>query len=157
MENYEPDPPIFNMTLLNYSSVVKPRRYDVHNLGVPSMFHGWVDVQGQGAANDYCRVVTNSTGGYLLSCSLAGMGGSQSDLNYNSTGSWFDAGHVDTWYMMDVNGDRRDDYCRCTGCIPATRVSCLLAGEGGFKTETLDYEPQPGGCHYRTVNPFFGR
>ncbi|XP_022110345.1 uncharacterized protein LOC110989938 [Acanthaster planci] len=146
-----PGPQQFDMT-----STLKPRRNDIHNLGVPSMFRGWVDVQGQGAANDYCRVVTNSNDGYLLSCSLAGMEGSQSDLDYNSTGPWFDAGHVDTWYMMDVNGDRRDDYCRCIGPLPATHVSCLLAGEGGFMTETLDYKPVPGGCHNSTADPFSG-
>ncbi|XP_038078485.1 uncharacterized protein LOC119745891 [Patiria miniata] len=140
----------------NVTPAVKPRRYDTHNLGVPSLFRGWVDVQGQGAANDYCRVVANS-GGYFLSCSLAGMEGAPTDLNYNSTGPWFDAGHMDTWYMMDVNEDGRDDYCRCIGCLPTTHVSCLLAGEGAFTAQTLDYDPVPGGCHYNTVNPYFGR
>ncbi|XP_038078482.1 uncharacterized protein LOC119745889 isoform X3 [Patiria miniata] len=152
-----PQPNQTTGTMTNATLAVKPRRYDTHNLGVPSLFRGWVDVQGQGAANDYCRVVTNSTGGYFLSCSLAGMKGAPTDLNYNSTGPWFDAGHMDTWYMMDVNEDGRDDYCRCVGCLPTTHVSCLLAGEGAFTAQTLDYDPVPGGCHYNTVNPYFGR
>lgn len=37
---------------------LKPRRYDVKEPGDPELFHGWVDVQGQGAANDYCRSVS---------------------------------------------------------------------------------------------------
>ena len=34
---------------------VKHRRYDVTEIGEPQLFSGWADVQGQGAANDYCR------------------------------------------------------------------------------------------------------
>ena len=37
------------------TSAVQPRRYDITNLGEPMFFRGWVDVQGKGAANDYCR------------------------------------------------------------------------------------------------------
>lgn len=33
----------------------KRRRYDIHDYGYDYYFHGWVDVQGQGAQNDYCR------------------------------------------------------------------------------------------------------
>lgn len=34
---------------------VPPRRYDLTDLGDPAYFQGWADVQGTGAANDYCR------------------------------------------------------------------------------------------------------
>ena len=34
---------------------VKPRRTDIPDKGFTDMFRGWVDVQGQGAKNDYCR------------------------------------------------------------------------------------------------------
>ena len=34
---------------------VKPRRYDIEDLGSDCLFRGWADVQAQGAANDYCR------------------------------------------------------------------------------------------------------
>lgn len=34
---------------------VKDRRYDIEDLGEDNFFKGWADVQGQGAANDYCR------------------------------------------------------------------------------------------------------
>ena len=33
----------------------KARRYDIEDLGNPFLFQGWADVQGQGAAHDYCR------------------------------------------------------------------------------------------------------
>ena len=56
--------------------------------------------------------ITNRQGATpFLSCALAGMQGA-GEYNYNSTGAWFDAGHMDTWYMRDVNQDGRDDYCR---------------------------------------------
>ena len=34
---------------------VKPRRTDITDMGIQTWFRGWVDVQGQGAKNDYCR------------------------------------------------------------------------------------------------------
>ena len=34
---------------------VAERRYDLNDLGLPSLFRGWVDVQGQGSPIDYCR------------------------------------------------------------------------------------------------------
>ncbi|XP_033634822.1 uncharacterized protein LOC117296064 [Asterias rubens] len=136
------------------TTAVAARRYELNDLGLPSLFRGWVDVQGQGAANDYCRVVSISTQPFL-SCALAGMQG-DGEYNYNSTGAWFDAGHMDTWYMRDVNQDGRDDYCRCVGCIPETYISCLLADDSGFSGAVFDFQPPQGGCHYIRVNPFFG-
>ncbi len=47
-----------------YTVLMKRRRYDIADLGESNMFRGWVDVQGQGAANDYCRWV------YLICMSL---------------------------------------------------------------------------------------
>ena len=72
-------------------------------------------MQGQGVPNDFCRVVSKN-GRNFLSCALAGTIG-QSEYNYNLTSfnasvDWFDAGHMDTWYMLDENGDGKDDYCR---------------------------------------------
>ena len=37
------------------ADAVKPRRTDITDNGHGHLFHGWVDVQGQGAKNDYCR------------------------------------------------------------------------------------------------------
>ncbi|XP_072049783.1 uncharacterized protein [Amphiura filiformis] len=136
----------------------KARRYDVLDFGVPYLFSGWVDVQGQGAANDFCRVVRNSIRSFL-SCSLAGSEG-HSEYNYNSPNALideFEPGHMDTWYMKDEDGDGRDDYCRCVGNIPDTYVSCMKAGPEGFDGH-YDFTPkgttQP--CHFIKVNPYFG-
>lgn len=37
------------------AGVIPERRYDIADLGDPALFQGWADVQGTGAANDYCR------------------------------------------------------------------------------------------------------
>ena len=44
---------------LNFTcaDLILPRRYDIEDLGSDCLFRGWADVQGQGAANDYCRYV----------------------------------------------------------------------------------------------------
>lgn len=46
-----------------------------------------------------------------LACALAGTHG-ESDTNYESDKSNFEAGYTLTWYMKDEDGDGRDDYCR---------------------------------------------
>ena len=57
------------------------------------------------------RVV--STGGQqFLSCALAGSSVDHQYTSPNASVDWFDAGHMDTWYMKDKDNDGRDDYCR---------------------------------------------
>ncbi|XP_022101321.1 uncharacterized protein LOC110984961 [Acanthaster planci] len=135
---------------------IKLRRYDIIDKGIDRLFYGWADVQGQGAANDYCRVV--SIGQFkMLSCALAGTQG-QSQYNYNSPNpeNWLDLGHTDTWYMKDKDGDGRDDYCRCVGAAAGTHMSCLRAGYEGFEDE---FEPEGityEDCQYIKVNKIFG-
>ena len=43
------------MEVQEHHGHIKARRYDIREQGDPRMFRGWADVQGQGAANDYCR------------------------------------------------------------------------------------------------------
>jgi len=111
----------------------KPRRYDLRELGASNLFHGWVDVQGQGAANDYCRVVGSGENKYLA-CALAGSHG-EDELAYKSM-TGFNVGTQDTWYTRDEDGDGRDDYCRCVGTLADTRnpmrVECMKSGPKGF-------------------------
>ena len=45
--------------LLVGANGVRPRRTDITTWGYRNMFRGWVDVQGQGANNDYCRCEKN--------------------------------------------------------------------------------------------------
>ncbi|XP_072048566.1 uncharacterized protein [Amphiura filiformis] len=138
--------------------VVKRRRYDITYLGEDCYFWGWADVQGQGASNDYCRVVTDG-GQEYLSCALAGTEG-ESEFNYNSANAsqvWMDVGHKETWYMKDEDGDGKDDYCRCIGELSETFISCMKAGSTGF-IGIYDFTPSNAepNCHNRKVNPYLG-
>lgn len=146
---------------------VKQRRTDITHPGIKDMFSGWVDVQGQGAANDFCRIIEKDKGEYQLACSLAGMEG-EDELNFVSRVG-FDIGEKDTFYMKDENGDGRDDYCRCTAKNGRRYVWCTAAGENGFygneKDEpgTDEHSFEANGpkselkkCRRRFVDPFFG-
>ncbi|XP_064594737.1 uncharacterized protein LOC135461529 [Liolophura sinensis] len=135
------------------------RRYDVIDLGDPMYFQGWADVQGQGAANDYCRVIGKKKRRFL-SCALAGSSG-QGHTFVSQRG--VDLGHQSTWFMRDIDGDGRDDYCRCVGEKPQTRISCLKAGQLGFYGSPLQSGdqytfdiPASGNCHDRPLNPYHG-
>ncbi|XP_071831275.1 uncharacterized protein [Apostichopus japonicus] len=146
---------------------VKPRRTDITNPGTRDLFQGWVDVQGQGAANDFCRIIGTSSDVYQLVCSLAGTEGEE-EFNYNSK-IGFDIGEKDTFYMKDENGDGRDDYCRCTSVTGKRYVWCTAGGENGFygnekvEPDTSQHSFQAEGekndlrkCRRRFVDPFFG-
>nr|XP_002734987.1 PREDICTED: uncharacterized protein LOC100369768 [Saccoglossus kowalevskii] len=138
---------------------ILPRRYDISDTGHRAMFHGWADVQGQGATNDYCRFVQGKHGRLYLTCALAGTEG-DNEYNYSTKDDVrFDPGHYQTWYMKDENGDGRDDYCRCVGDKPNTYVSCVEASTDGFVTNVdkefrPSYSPSP--CHDTLVNPCIG-
>ncbi|XP_012934705.1 uncharacterized protein LOC101858694 [Aplysia californica] len=143
------------------SNQIPVRRYDIADLGDPEYFRGWADVQGKGSANDYCRVIGKGRRRFL-SCNLAGSTG-QGHHYVSKLG--FEAGFNNTWYMRDMDGDGRDDYCRCTGSQKHNnnRVTCMKAGEKGFYGSTTQGGSQytyslPGsvGCHNRVVNPNFG-
>merc|ERR1711973_134430 len=87
----------------------KPRRTDITDKGYSHLYRGWVDVQGQGVNNDYCRVVGPSPPRQphkWVSCALAGTQG-QSQYNYQWPGSGkrvLDLGYTGTAFIMDVNG-----------------------------------------------------
>ncbi|XP_076460812.1 uncharacterized protein LOC143293611 [Babylonia areolata] len=141
------------------SNHIPPRRYDLSDLGDPTYFQGWADVQGTGAANDYCRVIGKGKRRFL-SCALAGTRGQ--DHQYVSK-LGFEPGHPGTWFMRDVDSDGRDDYCRCMGETSTSRVVCMKAGEKGFYGSTVQggsentFElPRTGGCHHKHLNPHFG-
>ncbi|PVD37631.1 hypothetical protein C0Q70_00228 [Pomacea canaliculata] len=138
---------------------VPPRRYDLTDLGDPAYFQGWADVQGTGAANDYCRVIGKGRRRFL-SCALAGTAGH--DHQYVSK-LGFEPGQAGTWFMRDVDNDGRDDYCRCLGLATRSRVVCMKAGEKGFYGSTVqggneDTFELPGsdGCSHKRLNPHFG-
>ncbi|XP_041369476.1 uncharacterized protein LOC121383473 isoform X1 [Gigantopelta aegis] len=130
---------------------IDPRRTDITDLGYGYMFQGWVDIKGQGANNDYCRVVGPSANSPYkwLSCALSGTQG-DSQYNYNPPNGGlvsFDAGYTNTWYMSDANGDGRADYCRCVGNRPNTYVSCMLAKRLSFGSNQYECRvPGSNGC-----------
>ncbi|XP_022101320.1 uncharacterized protein LOC110984959 isoform X2 [Acanthaster planci] len=152
----QPEVSIVEQMVPTKRDCINLRRYDITDKGIEYLFYGWVDVQGQGTANDYCRVV--SIGQFkMLSCALAGTQG-QSQYNYDSPNpeTWLDLGHTDTWYMKDEDGDGRDDYCRCVSAPPDTYISCLRAGEKGFEGEFKPHGAIQGDCQHITVNRMLG-
>ncbi|XP_054759961.2 uncharacterized protein LOC129266143 [Lytechinus pictus] len=141
------------------NNTVLERSYVIEDRGMTSFFRGWVDVQGQGAANDFCRIV-RTDGKPFMSCLLAGS--MEDDLlaytSPNPSEEWFDPGYSNTWYMKDEDEDGRDDYCRCVGSVPDTTVVCMKAGPAGFEGQERDFTPEssPMDCFYLTADPFFG-
>ncbi|XP_033100250.1 uncharacterized protein LOC117103750 [Anneissia japonica] len=136
---------------------INSRRYDVTDLGLSEYFRGWVDVQGQGAANDYCRVVRGENGNLDLTCALAGTSG-MSEFNYNITsldGENFIPGRYGEWYIRDENGDGRDDYCRCVYRDFSLFVSCIPAMAEGF-VGNEEFRVEAKGCGVEQFNPFIG-
>ncbi|XP_030850527.1 cubilin isoform X1 [Strongylocentrotus purpuratus] len=135
------------------------RSYAITDRGMVQMFRGWVDVQGQGAPNDFCRVV-RTDGKPFLSCLLAGS--EEDDLlaytSPNPSVEWFDPGYSNTWYMKDEDNDGRDDYCRCIGSVRSTLVVCMKAGANGFEGPGSDFLPpnSPEECLFHQADPFFG-
>jgi len=143
------------------TSQIPSRRYDIVDLGDPAYFRGWADVQGTGSANDYCRVIGKARKRFI-SCNLAGTTGQGQGHKYVSL-LGFDPGFTNTWFMRDMDGDGRDDYCRCTKTHHGSKVTCMKAGEKGFYGSSTEGGSQytfdlPGtqGCRDRVVNPMFG-
>ncbi|XP_041363704.1 uncharacterized protein LOC121379247 [Gigantopelta aegis] len=141
------------------TSDIPQRRYDVIDLGDPEFFQGWADVQGTGAANDYCRVIGRGKRKFLA-CALAGSVG-QEHRYVSKLG--FKPGHSHTWFMRDVDSDGRDDYCRCVGKPEESKIYCMKSGERGFYGSSTQGGSQftfelPGsnGCHNRRLNPYHG-
>ena len=59
IESNETIPTLTNQTMApSCAEPVKPRRYDISDMGISYLYKGWADVQGQGAANDFCRYVS---------------------------------------------------------------------------------------------------
>ncbi|XP_069122689.1 uncharacterized protein [Argopecten irradians] len=142
------------------SDLIHPRRYDVIDQGNADLFRGWADVQGTGAANDYCRVIGKGKKQFLA-CALAGSSGQ--DHHYVSK-MGLNAGLRNTWYMRDADNDGRDDYCRCVGNSTMSRISCMKAESNGFRSSPLVGGSQysfdligSDGCFGQEVNPCTGQ
>ncbi|ELU14983.1 hypothetical protein CAPTEDRAFT_219170 [Capitella teleta] len=143
----------------NHSALLR-RRYDVLEGGNTELYVGWADVQGQGAANDYCRVVGVDSNSRFLACSLAGSKG-QGHEYVSERG--FDVGLPGSWFMRDMDNDGRDDYCRCIISGTSSRVTCMKAGkssfQGSMKERGSQYSfdlPDSSPCAGKRLNPVLG-
>lgn len=162
---HEPGHDMSNVTDVDSSNAAQPpttlkkRRYDIVNQGVAGKFQGWADVQGQGAANDYCRVLKFKKKRFYLACALAGADDEEGYTSPDIKSGDFDEGERDTWYMKDEDGDGRDDFCRCVSHEDTPYVSCMRAGDSGFEGH-YDFKPTmsniPEDCTRVKVNPFLG-
>jgi hypothetical protein len=134
-----------------------PRRYDV----VPGQvkegggwvrngryFEGYVDVQKLGYKADFCRVVEKEgdPDSRIMACALAGQEGLDSfTYRTDSARSGFTFSRDD--YFRDVNGDKRDDYCRIVKVAKAPKdaweARCIPGGLARFKqgSELTDNDP----------------
>ncbi|XP_071959169.1 uncharacterized protein [Antedon mediterranea] len=132
---------------------IKSRRYDITTHGLSEYFRGWVDVQGQGAANDYCRVIRDENNNLDLTCALAGSEG-VSEFNYGFD-RMFEPGRPGEWYVRDQNGDGRDDYCRCVYRDQELYISCIPAMAEGFMGGQ-EFRVDVKGCGIKQFDPFIG-
>ena len=106
----------------------------------------WVDFTGDGRA-DYCRVV----GGWdkKLQCTVHQSGGFGTTFTSAVVDPGYDAGRA--W--VDVNGDRRADYCRMVGW--GDRSQCTLSTGSGFGATFTSTSMDTGydnGRHWAHVN-----
>jgi hypothetical protein len=100
--------------------------------GLPD-FRQLADANGDGVL-DYCRFVGNAPD-VFLSCQLGTSDGvfSKEPYGFNSI-KGLDLGFPPR-AMLDVNGDKRADFCRYVGDPQLPHLSCVLAESGGFSTK----------------------
>ncbi len=136
-----------------------PRRYDV----VPGQvqegggwirngryFEGYVDVQRLGYKADFCRVVekADDPDSRIMACALAGQEGLDA-LTFRTDSARSGTVFSRDDYFRDVNGDKRDDYCRIVKVAQAPQdaweARCIPAGLARFKqgaaAEITDNDP----------------
>jgi hypothetical protein len=113
-------------------------QYDVnsqqgYDAGYADMPRFTAVVIGDGRA-DYCRYVGNAPN-IFLSCGLAS---GNTFGNYDVSGKPWSQGGLDPGYanmprfLVDVNGDKKADYCRFVGNAPKIFLSCALSSGTGF-------------------------
>jgi hypothetical protein len=94
------------------------------------------DVNGD-SINDYCRFVGKAPD-IFLSCAILDANGLTTDQYGFSSVKRIDTGYISLpMAMIDVNGDKRADFCRFVGDKPF--LSCNLAGMEGFERDHHAY------------------
>lgn len=102
------------------------------DFGYKDEIRTFVDVDGDGK-DDYCRVV----GGKKLLCSLSNGKGFIGKGYVFPTKDFGYKNQIRT--MIDVNGDKRADYCRAVGMHKAQEIKCTLAENPNNKTDNIIY------------------
>jgi hypothetical protein len=134
-----------------------PKRYDIVPgqqretdgwVRNPRYFEGYVDVQRLGYKADFCRVVEKEDDpeSRIMTCARAGQEGLDSfTFRTDSARSGMRFSRDD--YFRDVDGDKRDDYCRIVKVRNAPHDAwesrCVLSGLTRFKqgSDVQDTEP----------------
>jgi uncharacterized membrane protein YgcG len=99
-------------------------------------FRAYGDANGDGV-QDYCRFVGDAPN-VFLSCQLGCEAGNYGVSTGFSSVQGIDQGYGGTGQMVDVNGDKRADFCRTVGNAPNTFSACDLAGTSGFGADTFE-------------------
>jgi hypothetical protein len=110
----------------------------------------YADIQGLGYKADFCRVVERpeDPGSRRVVCALAGQEGLDT-FAYSSKTARSGVRFSRDDYYRDVNGDKRDDYCRILKVkqapLDAWEARCIPAGLLEFKSEfeITDTKPPP--------------
>ena len=139
VELYEDDNLILYYTRQSkYSEIEKSKdipnleRYkseNIKNWGDPDLFRQFCNVSGIQEDRDYCKVVKNKLSNtHNLECKTY-----DNKHIYNIQN--IDIGHKNSQYMKDETGNGHDDFCRCVGDFPQSRVKCIGATKNGFEDE----------------------
>jgi hypothetical protein len=96
----------------------------------------YADIQGLGYKADFCRVVElpNDPESRRVVCALAGQEGLDT-FSFSSKSARGGIRFSRDDYYRDVNGDKRDDYCRILKIGDAWEARCIPAGLVEFKSE----------------------
>jgi hypothetical protein len=95
---------------------------------------------------DFCRFVGTAPN-IFFSCAFASPAGfGNYDLSSGKGAAGLDTGFTDMpTYLVDVNDDKRADYCRFVGNSPNIFLSCALATAAGFGNYDINSGKAPAG------------
>ncbi|XP_071943847.1 blastula protease 10-like [Antedon mediterranea] len=141
--------PASSVNLRNYAEIENA------GLGQFGRMVAWADVDGDGMANSFCRLMKTTR--WFISC-VNSDGSEYTSPDPGNAG--FNIGKKRTGFMRDMNGDGLDDYCRCRKHAGEFKFRCTKAGPEGFEPTSeefnLDYAPYSGYCKDKIVDPNTG-
>ena len=113
---------------------------NIKNWGNPDLFRQFCNVSGIQEDRDFCKVVQNKLlNTHNLECKTF-------DHNNKYQINNIEIGHKNTQYMKDETGNGHDDFCRCVGDFPQSRVKCIGTTKNGFEEEFYPIGKPPN-CH----------